>query len=243
MDPKLSKKQKRLQRNQDPTGNKLNLEIKRIEPLTENQKLVFKYYQQNKQLILHGLAGTGKTFLAIYLSLNEILNNPNTVYKKLIVLRSAVSTRDVGFMPGKFKDKAGVYEGPYYEIMTKLFGRSDTYDYLKQRNKIEFTTTSFIRGITWDDCIVIVDEMENLNFHELDTVITRMGNNSKIIFCGDFSQTDFTKESEKKGLPIFMSIVREMKSFAFVEFDKEEDIVRGGTPKEYIIAKRKLGIV
>lgn len=243
MDRKLSRKEKRNLKNNDPNGSKLNFNLVPINPLTDNQKLVFRQYQQGKHLMLHGLAGTGKSFLAIYLSLNDILNTPNCIYKKLILIRSAVATRELGHMPGKFKDKAGVYEGPYYDIATKLFNRSDAYDYLKQKGIIEFTTTSFIRGMTWDNAIVIVDEMENLNLHELDTVITRMGNNSKIIFCGDFSQTDFTKESEKRGLPTFMEIIEEMKSFGTVEFDREEDIVRSGICKEYLIAKRRLGIV
>ena len=244
---KLTKKQKRVLRNQDPNKmaviDKLNFKLKYIEPLTENQKLVFTNYSQGKHLLLHGLAGTGKSFLSIYLSLKEIINNPNNAYKKLYIIRSAVSTRDIGFMPGKAKDKAGVYEAPYYYICNKLFERQDAYDYLKQKSIVEFMTTSFIRGITLDNCIIIVDEMANLNLHELDSVITRVGDNCKIIFCGDFSQTDFTKESEKRGLPDFMKIIDNMKSFGRIEFDKEEDIVRSGLAREYLIQKKRLGIV
>jgi len=222
--------------------NKLNFELKEIIPLTNNQKKVFQYYSQNKHLMLHGLAGTGKSFISIFLSLKEILNSTDSIYKKLYIIRSAVSTRDIGFMPGKTKDKIGVYEAPYYNICSKLYNRSDAYEYLKNKGIIEFMTTSFIRGITLENCIIIVDEMANLNLHELDSIITRLGENSKIIFCGDFSQTDFTKESEKAGLPKFMDILRNIKSFGFVEFDNEEDIVRSGIVKEYLIQKRKLGI-
>jgi len=222
--------------------NKLNFELKEIIPLTNNQKKVFQYYSQNKHLMLHGLAGTGKSFISIFLSLKEILNSTDSIYKKLYIIRSAVSTRDIGFMPGKIKDKIGVYEAPYYNICSKLYNRSDAYEYLKNKGIIEFMTTSFIRGITLENCIIIVDEMANLNLHELDSIITRLGENSKIIFCGDFSQTDFTKESEKAGLPKFMDILRNIKSFGFVEFDNEEDIVRSGIVKEYLIQKRKLGI-
>jgi phosphate starvation-inducible protein PhoH len=243
MDRKPSRKQKRLNNQNDPNANKLNFNLLPIQPLTENQKLVFRNYQQGKNLMLHGLAGTGKSFLAIYLSLNEIINTSESVYKKLLIVRSAVATRELGHMPGKLKDKAGVYEAPYYTICNKMYNRGDAYDYLKQKGLIEFTTTSFIRGLTWENCIVIVDEMENLNLHELDSVITRVGMNCKIIFCGDFSQTDFTKEHEKKGLPTFMTIIERMKSFGIVEFDSENDIVRSGLAREYIIQKRRLGIV
>lgn len=228
--------------NNDPNNNKLNFNLLPIQPLTENQKLVFRTYQQGKHLMLHGLAGTGKSFLAIYLTLNEILNTHDCKYKKLIILRSAVATRDIGYMPGKAKDKAGVYEAPYYMICNKLYNRGDAYDYLKQKGLVEFTTTSFVRGMTWENCIVLVDEMENLNLHELDSVITRVGNNCKIIFCGDFSQSDFTKESDRRGLPAFMKIIERISSFGIVEFDSENDIVRSGLAKEYIIQKRKLGI-
>ena len=148
----------------------------------------------------------------------------------------------MGFLPGNSKDKAKVYEAPYYAICTELFGRSDSYEYLKQKNIVEFISTSFIRGITLNDCIIIVDEIANMNLHELDSVITRVGKNCKIIFCGDFRQSDFTRDQEKNGLIDFMKIIKRMKSFYFVDFN-EQDIVRSSMVKDYIIQKDKLGIV
>lgn len=245
-DKKLTRKQKRLLRqNQDKqngtTQEKLNFQLKAIEPLTKHQKESFEAYEAGKNLMLHGIAGTGKSFISLYLSLNQILTD-NTQYKKIVIVRSVVPTRDMGFLPGNSKEKAKVYEAPYYAICTELFGRGDSYEYLKQRDLIEFISTSFIRGITLNNCIIIVDEIANMTLHELDSVITRVGKNCKIIFSGDFRQSDFTKDHERNGLPQFMRIVERMKSFTFVDFD-ENDIVRSSMVKDYIIWKDRLGIV
>ena len=245
-DKKLTRKQKRLLRqNQDKQNGtnqeKLNFQLKAIEPLTKHQKESFEAYEAGKNLMLHGIAGTGKSFISLYLSLNQILTD-NTQYKKVIIVRSVVPTRDMGFLPGNSKEKAKVYEAPYYAICTELFGRGDSYEYLKQRDLIEFISTSFIRGITLNNCIIIVDEIANMTLHELDSVITRVGKNCKIIFSGDFRQSDFTKDHERNGLPQFMRIVERMKSFTFIDFD-ENDIVRSSMVKDYIIWKDRLGIV
>lgn len=242
---KLTRKEKRLlkQNNKNNTNQeKLNFQLKKIEPLTKHQKESFEAYYQGKNLMLHGIAGTGKSFISMYLALEEILSSPESPYKKLIIVRSVVPTRDMGFLPGNSKEKAQVYEAPYYAICTELFGRGDAYSYLKQKNLIEFISTSFIRGITLNDCIIVVDEIANMTLHELDSVITRVGRNCKIIFSGDFRQSDFTREHERNGLVDFMKIIERMKSFAFVDFD-ENDIVRSAMVKDYIIWKDKLRIV
>lgn len=243
---KLTRKEKRLlkQNKQDngTTQEKLNFQLKRIEPLTKHQRESFEAYDQGKNLMLHGIAGTGKSFISMYLALNEILSESDGPYKRVIIVRSVVPTRDMGFLPGNSKEKARVYEAPYYAICTELFNRGDAYDYLKNKNVIEFISTSFIRGITLNNCIIIVDEIANMTLHELDSVITRVGKNCKIIFSGDFRQSDFTKDHEKNGLPQFMRIVDKMKSFAFIDFD-ENDIVRSSMVKDYIIWKDRLGIV
>ena len=245
MDTKrLTRKEKRILRQTNQKVNnqeKLNFNLKTIEPLTQNQKLSFEAYHSGKNLMLHGIAGTGKSFVSLYLGLNQILSD-NSPYKKLIIVRSVVPTRDMGFLPGNSKEKAKVYEAPYYAICTELFGRSDSYEYLKSKNLVEFISTSFIRGITLNDCIIVVDEIANMTLHELDSVITRVGKNCRIIFCGDFRQSDFTREHEKNGLVDFMSIIRRLKSFTFIDFN-EHDIVRSAMVKDYIIQKDKLRIV
>lgn len=245
MEERLTRKQRRLLR-QNKVGEldnqKTEFVMKKIEPLTENQKLSFEYFDKGKNLMLHGIAGTGKSFISLYLALREIMDNKNSQYKKVIIVRSVVPTRDMGFLPGSNKEKAKVYEAPYYAICTELFGRGDAYDILKQRNMVDFISTSFIRGITLNNSIIVVDEIANMTLHELDSIITRVGKNCKIIFSGDFRQSDFTKEHEKNGLTEFMKIINHMKSFAFIDF-KEADIVRSGLVREYIIQKDKLGIV
>lgn len=191
--------------------------------------------------MLHGIAGTGKTFISLYLALEELLS-ADSQYKKIYIVRSVVPTRDMGFLPGSNKEKTKVYEAPYYAICTELFGRSDSYEYLKQRGLVEFISTSFIRGITLNDCIVVVDECQNATSHELDSVITRVGKNCKIMFAGDFSQSDFIYDRDKNGLKDFMRVIKNIKAFQFVEFTKE-DILRSDLVRDYIIEKDRIGFV
>ena len=246
---RLTRKEKRSLRNNNKSQEsilksyqeKLNFKLKPIEPLTHNQKLAFEAYVNNKNLMLHGIAGTGKSFLSLYFALNQVLSD-NSPYKKIVIVRSVVPTRDMGHLPGNDKQKTKVYEAPYYAICSELFGRGDAYEYLKSKNIIDFISTSFIRGITLNDCIVIVDEIANCSGHELDSVITRIGKNCRIMFCGDFRQSDFTRENEKMGLKNFINIVKRMKQFEFIDFQRE-DIVRSSIVKSYIIEKDRLDII
>jgi phosphate starvation-inducible protein PhoH len=208
-------------------------------PITETQEKTFQAYNENKHLLLHGIAGTGKTFMSLYLALEEVLD-PSTVYDDVFIVRSVVSTRDIGFLPGDEQEKVSIYEAPYRSICRELFGMKDAYDALKQQNNIKFMSTSFIRGITINNAVVIVDECQNLNFHELDSIITRVGKNSKIIFCGDYTQTDLTRENDKRGILNFMKILKSIDEFETIEFNID-DIVRSDFLKSYIIAKYKLG--
>jgi len=234
---KINKKRhKQQQKQEEISRNHLNL--KRINPLTDNQRKAFKSWNGGSNLLLHGLAGTGKSYISLYLALREILEN-NSHYKSIVIVRSAVPTRDIGFLPGSVKDKTKVYEIPYQTICTDLFGRGDAYEILKTKRIIDFTTTSFIRGNTFYDTIVIVDEVNNMTFHELDSVITRLGDNCRMMMCGDYRQSDLNY-NEKNGLMSFINILDDMKGFSHVEFEIE-DIVRSGLVKEYIIAKHKRG--
>jgi phosphate starvation-inducible protein PhoH and related proteins len=240
---RLTRKEKRIlrQTGKVPNQEKLNFNLKHFEPLTKNQRLSFEAYDLGKNLMLHGIAGTGKSFISLYLSLKQVLTE-NSQYKRVVIVRSVVPTRDMGFLPGNSKEKAKVYEAPYYAICTELFGRGDAYEYLKSKGVIEFISTSFIRGITLNDTIIVVDEIANMTLHELDSVITRVGKNCKIIFSGDFRQSDFQKQQDKNGLMDFMRIIERMKSFVFIDFD-EQDIVRSAMVKDYIITKDRLRIV
>ena len=210
-----------------------------FQPITENQQKTYDAYKKDKHLLLHGIAGTGKTFLSLYLSLEEVLD-PSTVYDDVFIVRSVVSTRDIGFLPGDEQEKVSIYEAPYRSICRELFGIKDSYDALKQQNNVKFMSTSFIRGITINNAVVLVDECQNLNFHELDSIITRIGKNSKIIFCGDYTQTDLTRDNDKRGIINFMKILKSIPEFETVEFGID-DIVRSDFLKSYIIAKYKFG--
>jgi len=232
----MSKKKKRLQNQQQQN----HFSLRTISPLTLNQSSTFKAFEQGKHLLLHGVAGTGKTYISLYLALNEVLNKSR--YKQIVIIRSVVPSRDMGFLPGTAKEKAKVYEDPYKMICDDLFSRGDGYEILKVKRLVDFNTTSFLRGVTFNDAIIIVDECQNMIGQELDTVMTRVGNNCRIVFCGDFRQTDLAKHEEKRGLLTFMNILDRMSCFEKIEFGKE-DIVRSAPVKSYIISKLELGYV
>lgn len=233
-------KTKNNQRHEQHEHKQQHFELRSIKPLTVNQQRTFEAYRSGNNLMLHGYAGTGKTFCALYLGLEEVLTN-SSERDKIILIRSVVPSRDMGFLPGSIKDKIAVYEEPYKEICDDLFGRGDGYNILKMKRMIEFTTTSFLRGLTFNNAIVIVDETNNMTYQEIDTVMTRLGNNSRIIFCGDYRQSDLTKPHERTGINQFMAVTRRINSFKHIEFEKE-DIVRSGVVRDYIIQKTELGL-
>ena len=218
-----------------------------INPLTDNQKIFFDEYAKGKNIFAYGAAGTGKTFVGLYLALKDVLN-VNTPYEKVYIVRSLVSTREIGFLPGDHEDKSSLYQIPYKNMVKYMFEFSTDSDFemlygnLKSQETISFWSTSFIRGTTLDNCIILVDEMQNLNFHELDSIITRVGENTKILFCGDATQTDLTKSNEKNGILDFMKIIKAMEyDFSSVEFTTD-DIVRSGLVKNYIVTKLAMGM-
>jgi phosphate starvation-inducible protein PhoH len=216
-----------------------------VDPLTENQRKLFDSYKEGKHLIAYGCAGTGKTFITLYNALQDVLDE-RSPYEKIYLVRSLVATREIGFLPGDHDDKADIYQIPYKNMVKYMFQMPSDADFemlygnLKSQDTIKFWSTSFLRGTTLDNAIIIVDEFQNLNFHELDSIITRVGENSKICFCGDAVQSDLTKTNEKNGILDFMRIIRSMPSFDVIEFGIE-DIVRSGLVKEYIIAKIEAG--
>ena len=215
-------------------------------PLTDNQKLVFSTWKEGKNQFLFGAAGTGKTYISLYLALKDVFNLKKP-YDKVVLVRSLMPTREIGFLPGDEEDKAALYQVPYQNMVQFMFEMPNEqqfntlYDRLKGQGTLFFLSTSFLRGLTFDNSIIIVDECQNLNFHELDTIITRVGQDSKIIFCGDFDQTDLTKQNERNGLHDFLRILEEMEEFNCLEFTLG-DIVRSGFVRSYLINKIKLGI-
>lgn len=210
------------------------LNLIKINPKTGGQKKVFEYYEKDKHLLLHGMAGTGKTFISLYLALKDVVEN--LAYNNVIIIRSTVPVREMGYLPGKEKEKFEPFEQPYKSICSELFGRADAYEILKYKDIIKFESTAFTRGRNIDNSVVIVDEINNCNFQELDTIITRIGEHAKIIFCGDYRQTDLNNEREKQGLKKFISIIDQLEEFAHVEFFID-DIVRSKLVKSYIIAR------
>jgi len=223
-------------------GNEYLLDI---DPLTDNQRKLYDAYAEGKHLVAYGCAGTGKTFITLYNALREVLDE-RTPYEKIYLVRSLVATREIGFLPGSYEDKSDIYQIPYKNMVKYMFQMpSDAefemlYGNLKSQETIKFWSTSFLRGTTLDNSIVIVDEFQNCTSHELDSIITRVGENSKIMFCGDASQSDLQKTNERNGIVDFMNILRKMPSIDIIEFGVD-DIVRSGLVKEYIIAKMEAG--
>lgn len=217
-----------------------------LQPLTKNQEKLFDFYDEGKNIIAYGYPGTGKSLSLLYKALEEVLD-PTTPYKKVIVVRSTVATRDLGFLKGSVEDKIGEYERPYKYMIKNLFDLNSDEEYemlygnLKAQKSFYFMSTSFIRGMTMDESIIIVDEFSNLNYHELDSIITRIGVNSKIHFSGDLDQSDLIKQSERGGAATFLRILSEMESFERIDF-QIEDIVRSDLVRQYIMAKHKLGL-
>jgi len=225
----------------------INLDLMRtVDPLTDNQETLFNAYKKDQNIVAYGAAGTGKTFITLYNALQDVLDE-RSPYEKIYIVRSLVATREIGFLPGDHEDKSSLYQIPYKNMVKYMFEMPDDsafemlYGNLKTQGTIGFWSTSFIRGTTLDNAIIIVDEFQNLNFHELDSIITRVGENSKIMFCGDATQTDLVKTNEKNGIVDFMRILNVMPSMEIIEFGVE-DIVRSGLCKEYLVAKAELNL-
>lgn len=242
---RLTKRQQRLHEKglqKIPTLKQQHFELKEIMPITDNQVQTFNAYNKGDNLFLHGCAGTGKTFISMYLALKEILNG-RSKRNKLVIIRNAQSSKDIGFLPGDEKRKLEVYEAAYRAICGELFNRGDAYDILKQKGIVEFHSTSFLRGTTIEDAIILVDEVQNQRYVELRTVLTRTGDHSRIILCGDTKQDDLTSErfKEASGLADMMRVFNFMGSMSTVEFGID-DIVRSGFVRDFIIAENKLGL-
>ena len=212
-------------------------DLKSIRPLTPAQEDVFHGWYNNDHICLHGSAGTGKTFLGLYLALNEVLQKNQS---RIIIVRSAVATREVGFLPGTLEEKVAQYEIPYQDILSDLIGKHSSYNDMKDAGVIEFMTTSFIRGLTWDNAVIVVDEGENMTFHEINSIMTRMGKNSRIIFTGDILQTDLDgKKHGVSGMSDALNVFDCMRDFACVEFTKK-DIVRSDFVRDWIVATEEV---
>jgi phosphate starvation-inducible protein PhoH len=236
---RLSRRQKRQQEVEVENILNKKFAMKRITPMTKNQEKVVKAYQNGSHIANIGSAGTGKTYLSMALAIEDVLENEN--YDQLIIIRSAVQSREQGFMPGSLTEKMGYYETPYQDIVNDLFGRGDAYQILKGKGMVKFMSTSFVRGLTFDNAIIIVDECQNMTYQELDTVITRVGESSKIIFCGDMKQDDLKiskHRADVSGLKDFIRVISKMDGFAVIEFTTD-DIVRSGLVREYLIAKER----
>lgn len=222
-------------------AQKQHFSIRNIRPLTENQGKVFEAYEDGQHIIMSGSAGSGKSFLAMYLALKDIIKGDDCRYNQIIIIRSAVPTRDLGFVPGTLEEKSKVYQDPYKNIVNELVGRGDAWHFLINKEIIEFQTTSFLRGLTFRDCIVIFDEFQSATFHEIDTVLTRVGENCRFILCGDFNQNDLSIKKEKSGFQDSIRILEKIPDVSNITFTID-DVVRSGFVKEYLVQKELLGL-
>lgn len=213
-------------------------ELKDVKPLTENQTRVFEMYGQGKQLMLTGMAGTGKSFLALYLAFRDLVEGR---LNSINIIRSTVPSRDMGFLPGTLKEKLAAYEDPYQQIVNELFGRDDAWFILCKKGYLNMMSTSYLRGVTYKNVAMIVDEVQNCTLQELDTVITRVGSGCRVMLCGDIKQNDLLTGKNQSGLPLFEKIISQMPEFECVTFGVD-DIVRSGLVRSYLMSKYKLGL-
>lgn len=238
---RLTRSQKRHQvASMENVVNK-QFDLKLIKPMTENQKKLETAYQNGQHVINIGSAGTGKTYFSLALALKTLLEEKNG-YNRIIIVRSAVQTRDQGFMPGSLSEKMGYYETPYMDITNDLLGRGDAYSTLKQKGMIQFMSTSFVRGLTFDNAIILVDEVQNMTYEEIRSVITRVGENSKVVICGDTRQDDLRNGKnrlDRSGLVDFLKVTEEMSKFTITKFGTA-DIVRSGIVKQFIIEEERV---
>lgn len=215
-------------------------DITHLHPLTQAQEDFFRAYYESDWVVSYGSAGTGKTLLALYLSILDVLDKQQP-YNKIIIVRSVVPSREMGHLPGTIEEKQSVYEAPYIDVMSFLCSRSSTYNDMKDAGLIKFESTSFIRGMTFDNSIVIIDEAQNLNFQEINTVVTRLGKTSKLLVLGDIRQNDLLyKKNDISGFASFIKISEEMKEASLVQFTVN-DVVRSGLVKSWILTCDKLG--
>lgn len=211
-------------------------DLRTIKPLTSTQEDMFHAWFNGKNIAAYGSAGTGKTFLALYLALTEVLSQRQS---RIVLVRSAVPTREIGYLPGSLEEKIAFYELPYHDILKELVDRSSTYKDMKDSGLIDFLTTSFLRGLTWDNCIVVIDEGQNMTFHEIDSIMTRLGENTRVIFTGDLAQSDLDgKKNGVCGMSKFLKATGNMESFELVRFTVH-DIVRSNLVKSWIMASEQ----
>lgn len=216
-------------------------DITQIQPMTEKQRDMFELFYQEKFIIAAGSPGTGKTFLSIYLALNDVVDKAQP-QQHIKIIRSVVPSREMGHLPGDVDEKVAQYESPYIDIFQDLCKRSETYANMKEAGLVSFTPTSFIRGSTWDDTIVIIDEAQNLTWHELHSVITRIGVNSRLIIAGDGRQCDLNTRKETSGFSQLLDVARIVPQFSTVMFGPE-DCVRCDFVKDWLVACEKLGYI
>ena len=244
----MSKKKRNRNNHQDEsqtigyTQDKIHFtihDLNSVQTQTDAQHQAFKSYFIGNNLLLQGSAGTGKTFIALYLALNDLLKDGST-YDNIIVSRSIVPTRDIGFLPGTLEDKIAEYEVPYISICDELFEYNNSYNNLKKLGMIKFIPTSFIRGLTFENSIVIMDETQNMTLDEASSVITRAGNNTKLIVVGDTKQNDLTKNRfDVSGLKDLSRILERMDEFDVIDFTVN-DIVRSELVRSFLVSKEHL---
>jgi phosphate starvation-inducible protein PhoH len=209
-------------------------DLRSIRPLTENQAILFDSFYEDKNIVAYGSAGTGKSYISLWLAMQEIFSD-RPKQNRIIILRSCVASREMGHLPGTQEEKMEVYEKPYSDIIGDIIGKTNAYEDMKKAGYIEFMSTSYIRGTSFNDAIIIVDEVQNMNFSEINTIMGRVGKNTKICILGDILQNDLTKKKgDESGFPMFLQISKNM-DFAKIQFTRD-DIVRSAFCKSWIIA-------
>lgn len=218
------------------------LDIKPIKPITEAQRAMVESFFMGNHVVADGSAGTGKTYLSLWLALNLVLSKEYNQHKIIIVRSNVPTGKDVGHLPGELEEKMAPFEAPYRDILQDLLGKPSSYDDMKEAGVIEFMPVAFIRGLSWDNAVVIVDESQNMDDATVNTIMTRVGKNTKVIICGDRAQNDLVYDKKTpSGFDNMIRILSNMDEVDIIRFTKR-DIVRSGFVKAWIVAKEDLGL-
>jgi phosphate starvation-inducible PhoH-like protein len=204
-------------------------------PKNQNQGVLLDAFQYDQLVVAQGSAGTGKTYLSVWHSAKQLQAKK---IKKVILIRAyqPLAGRSIGMLPGSASEKLMPFYQQLIDYFEDFLGKATTEIHLKN-GTIEICSLETIRGRSWDDAIIIIDEAQCLFVPEVQALVTRVGENAQIIFCGDDTGMQTDVKNGMNGLRYLRKLTEKysISSSSFINFTRE-DICRSGLTKEFVIA-------